>query len=116
MEVKYKEKNLATIKVNDESLEIDLNLSRFTYDESFSFHDQIMDILEKKFKSLEKKLDILIDMREVIYMDSTNIGIIVRFHQYALARNGGIVLLNVSPTVKYLFDTTGLSDLFRFIK
>jgi anti-anti-sigma factor len=115
MEIKYKEKELATVRLNTDSLVIDINQGKFNYDETFSFHDQIKSILETKFASLENKLDIIIDMRKVIYMDSTCIGIFVRFHQYALARKGGIVLLNVNSTVKHLLDMTRLSELFRFI-
>jgi anti-anti-sigma factor len=58
--------------------------------------------------------DVVIDVREVPYMDSTALGCLVRLKRKQLERgNGSVRLTNVEPTVERLLRLTGLDQLFE---
>lgn len=57
--------------------------------------------------------DVIIDVRDVLYFDSTALGCLIHVKKEMLARGGGSVqLIGPQPTVRRLLAITGLEELF----
>ncbi|MFZ7132999.1 MAG: STAS domain-containing protein [Eubacteriales bacterium] len=70
--------------------------------------DKFKQAIEEKMEKKEK--DILVDMENLEYIDSTGLGALIHFR----GRYNGISieLINLKPNVKKLFDITGLTKIF----
>ena len=69
-------------------------------------------------KSLQRLIDsshtkILVDLKDVNYIDSTGLGILVMAYKLARGRNGSIKFSNVSPHISKLFELTNVNKLFE---
>lgn len=60
---------------------------------------------------LKEKLQVIIDLTDVSYMDSTGLGVFVGFYKSINASNGHMELIGLSSRLKRLFDITGLSEI-----
>ncbi|MCD6309758.1 MAG: STAS domain-containing protein [Candidatus Eremiobacteraeota bacterium] len=58
--------------------------------------------------------DIVIDLENVIYMDSTGLGAIVGIYRRMKEKKGKIYLICPNPQVGRVFHSTGLSQIFFF--
>lgn len=54
---------------------------------------------------------LVLDLREVGFVDSSGLGALVSLHRYVEARGGRFVLRSVPPPVMRLFEITRLDDL-----
>lgn len=57
--------------------------------------------------------DVVIDLNEVTYIDSTGLGVFVGALKKSKQKGVGIVLKNLKPNVKKVFSITGLDKVFR---
>ncbi|MFC1587351.1 anti-sigma factor antagonist [Planctomycetota bacterium] len=72
---------------------------------------QIMDQL-----IMENDRNFLIDFRDVSYINSTGMGIMVQYTDTCRNDGGNLALLNVHPKVKVAFDILGLDNYFEMIR
>ena len=58
---------------------------------------------------------VVIDLKEVPYMSSAGLRLLLTAHKTMLAKNGELQLANVQPSVKEVLDITGFSDILNLI-
>ncbi|WP_046175782.1 anti-sigma factor antagonist [Domibacillus indicus] len=69
---------------------------------------------ETAFPYTEKKeTNLVIDLSEVSYMDSTGLGVFVGLFKSLNANDGTMKLVGLSDRLKRLFDITGLADIMN---
>lgn len=70
-------------------------------------------ILREKLSEIDLKenLQVIIDLSEVSYMDSTGLGVFVGFYKSITASKGHMELIGLSSRLKRLFDITGLGEI-----
>ena len=56
-----------------------------------------------------------IDLSRTTFMDCTGLGALIALRKLARARNGGVRLVNPSPTVQRLFDVLRAGELFEIV-
>lgn len=61
--------------------------------------------------TLEDSKEIILDLSEVSYMDSTGLGVFVGFFKNAKVENAKLKLTGLSSRLKRLFDITGLGEI-----
>ncbi len=57
--------------------------------------------------------DLLLDMSEVSYIDSSGLGALIFAHKTSLRRGGALILVNMSPMVTKFLQATGLLAHFQ---
>lgn len=60
----------------------------------------------------EKKIDLQLDCKELVYIDSTTLGALVSIMKEAETYNGKVSLINVRPNIIRLFKITNLDKVF----
>lgn len=60
---------------------------------------------------IDEGRNIVLDFKNVTYMDSAGLGVIVAFYKRVVRCNGHLKLVNLSEKLNRLFDITGLSEL-----
>lgn len=69
---------------------------------------------ETVFPYTEKKnAEIVIDLSDVSYMDSTGLGVFVGLFKNLNANEGTLQLVGLSERLRRLFDITGLADIMN---
>lgn len=69
---------------------------------------------ETVFPYTEKeKVNVVIDLSEVSYMDSTGLGVFVGLFKSLNANGGTLQLIGLSERLRRLFDITGLADIMN---
>ncbi len=61
----------------------------------------------------EAKKNIIIDLKNVTFIDSSSLGIMVLYFTRLEKRNRHIVLINVNDEINELFNISGIIKLFR---
>ena len=56
-----------------------------------------------------------IDLSRTTFMDCTGLGALISLRNLARARNGGVRLLNPTPTVQQLFDVVRAGHMFEIV-
>jgi len=64
-------------------------------------------------KHVEKKDNILIDLSELTFIDSSSLGIIVVYFTKSEKNNRNFALLNINPDIMQMFKITGLDKRMR---
>ncbi|HQO38967.1 MAG TPA: STAS domain-containing protein [Spirochaetota bacterium] len=64
-------------------------------------------------KHVEKKDNILIDLSELTFIDSSSLGIIVVYFTKSEKNNRNFALLNINPDIMQMFKITGLDKRIR---
>ncbi|MBM7717571.1 anti-sigma B factor antagonist [Bacillus thermophilus] len=68
-------------------------------------------VRDELIKHAEKKgMQLVVDLTEVIYMDSTGLGVFVGLFKQLRANEGDLTLTGMSERLQRLFDITGLAD------
>lgn len=60
---------------------------------------------------IKKELQIILDLSEVTYMDSTGLGVFVAFYKRTVKEEAHVKLVGLSSRLLRLFEITGLSEL-----
>ncbi|KPU26461.1 anti-sigma factor antagonist [Caloranaerobacter sp. TR13] len=60
----------------------------------------------------EKNADVILDGEELIYMDSTGLGVLISGLKKLREKGKNIILTNIRPNISKLFDITGLNKVF----
>lgn len=55
---------------------------------------------------------VVVDLAELAFIDSSGLGALIRALKRARERGGGVRVENVSPTVRRVFEITGLVEVF----
>jgi anti-sigma B factor antagonist len=56
-----------------------------------------------------------IDLSRTTFMDCTGLGALIALRKLARARNGGVRLVNPTPTVQRLFDVVRAGQIFEIV-
>ena len=56
-----------------------------------------------------------IDLSRTTFMDCTGLGALIALRKLARARNGGVRLVNPTPTVQRLFDVVRAGQMFEIV-
>ena len=67
-----------------------------------------------KENAIAPKMKMILDLKQISYINSMGIGTIVSSVKRIRANNGEIAFLQLSDEVAHVFDLTGLSELFEF--
>jgi len=68
------------------------------------------DILSEKLT--ERQVDILVDCKELDYLDSTGLGALISILKITRENDNKIYLENIKPNIRKLFDITDLDKVF----
>lgn len=60
----------------------------------------------------EKDIDILIDCSNLEYVDSTGLGVLISVLKRVRESENKIIITNLKPNIRKLFDITGLDKVF----
>ncbi|WP_069651068.1 STAS domain-containing protein [Caloranaerobacter ferrireducens] len=60
----------------------------------------------------EKSADVILDGEELVYMDSTGLGVLISGLKKLREKGKNIILINIRPNINKLFDITGLNKVF----
>ena len=74
---------------------------------------ELKDILEEKVKG--KGFELVIDMQELLYMDSSGIGILIKTLNYCKKQDIRVSVANIRPTVEKILKVSGISSYFEII-
>jgi anti-anti-sigma factor len=55
---------------------------------------------------------VTVDLREVSFMDSTGLALLLKADRHLRSQDAGIVLINVQPAVARLLSVSGVGDYF----
>ncbi|MBS4202311.1 anti-sigma factor antagonist [Bacillus sp. FJAT-49732] len=58
-------------------------------------------------------IKMIVDLKDVSYMDSTGLGVFVGLFKTLKAENGELILTGLSDRLKRLFEITGLADVMN---
>lgn len=61
-------------------------------------------------------MEVVLDLSEVNYMDSTGLGVFVGFYKEIQANNGNMVITGLNQRLYRLFEITGLDDIMQIEK
>ncbi|SDC05143.1 STAS domain-containing protein [Geotoga petraea] len=70
----------------------------------------------KKLKEEVKKMNnnnIVMDFKEVSYLDSAGIGALISIHKDLQNKSGSLTIINIDKKIKELFEMVGLSKLMN---
>lgn len=62
------------------------------------------------------KVNIVIDMNSLEYIDSAGLGVLITFQKRVLQRNGGVTVRGLQGVVRELFELTRLDKVFDIEK
>ncbi|MHC5529025.1 anti-sigma factor antagonist [Priestia megaterium] len=71
--------------------------------------------LKEKFMEITEhtETEIIVDLTDVSYMDSTGLGVFIALLKANKKNNGSLKFVGVSERIKRLFDITGLTDILN---
>lgn len=70
----------------------------------------------KKLKEIVKQMNksnIVMDFKDVNYLDSAGIGALISIHKDLQNKSGSLEIINIDKKIKELFDMVGLSKLMN---
>ncbi len=59
--------------------------------------------------------DVVIDLKDVPYMSSAGLRLLLTVHKMMLAKGGELQIANVQPSVREVLDITGFSDILNLV-
>ena len=69
---------------------------------------------EDSIKVVEKnKLDLIIDAKELVYIDSTGLGALISIYKRVKEHQNKIIIENLKPNVQKIFAITDLDKIFE---
>ncbi len=74
------------------------------------FAEQIRNEIELKFEE-NKARDIILSFKNVRFMDSSGIGMVIGRYKYVVARGGNLVACDLTLEAKRIFDMSGLGKI-----
>lgn len=58
----------------------------------------------------EGKNKVILDFHDVLYMDSTGLGTVVKAANTLAEKEGKLYIIGVKPTIKKIFDVSGITE------
>jgi len=94
------------IKTNDH--EIFLNLSgEINIEESTFIREELLQLIDDGYQKIN------VDLRNVTFIDSSGLGVLVAIHNRLQVKGGHLVIRGLAGNVKELFELTRLTKLFH---
>ncbi len=76
----------------------------------------LLPLKEKIFKLLENDIFIKLNLKNVSYIDSSGIGLIVDIYNTIRNKNGELIIFNVSDDIVEIFEMLNLTKFFNIDK
>ncbi|NIQ95502.1 MAG: STAS domain-containing protein [Desulfuromonadales bacterium] len=95
------------IHEKDDVLLMEIKEERLDAHNSGELKNRMLNLFE------EGKINIVINLGEVRFIDSSGLGALVSGYKNASARNGNLKLCNLQPQVKSMFELTRLHRVFE---
>ena len=57
---------------------------------------------------------VILDCTEMNYISSSGLRVFLSMHKEVTSKNGKLIIKNLQPLVKHVFDMTGFSQIFNF--
>ncbi|BBE31700.1 anti-sigma F factor antagonist [Tepiditoga spiralis] len=71
-------------------------------------------IKEVKEKILDLKLsEMILDFKDVSYLDSSGIGMLISLHKTAQLKSGSLEIINIEEKIRKLFEMVGLDKILN---
>ena len=99
-------------KFIEASADMDDECSRLTISGEIDLNT--IEVLEPKLEEMLKEdKDILIDMENVKFIDSTGLGTLVKLYKDQKARNRKVTIINTRVNVRNIFKITCMEEMFN---
>lgn len=99
-------------KFIEASVDMDDECSRLTISGEIDLNT--IEVLEPKLEEMLKEdKDILIDMENVKFIDSTGLGTLVKLYKDQKARNRKVTIINTRVNVRKIFKITCMEEMFN---
>ena len=98
---------LVKIQEHDTVVQIEVNEERLDAHNSGELKAQMLNLFE------EGKTNLVVDLQEVRFVDSSGLGALVSGFKNASARNGNLKLSGLQPQVRSMFELTRLHRVFE---
>lgn len=76
------------------------------------YAEQVRDVIEKEYINCEFK-NIILSFKNIRFMDSSGIGMVIGRYKFAKARGGTLVACDLTLEAKRIFDISGLGKIIR---
>ncbi|HHY72400.1 MAG TPA: STAS domain-containing protein [Bacillus bacterium] len=76
-------------------------------DDASSLRDQLLTYTDKGYNNF------LLDLKELTYIDSAGLGVIIGIHKRAFNNGGKVVIEGIQGPVKEIFELTRLTKVFE---
>ncbi|MBN2644106.1 MAG: STAS domain-containing protein [Desulfuromonadaceae bacterium] len=96
-----------TLQEFDKAISVSIEEERLDAHNSNELKAQLLNLFE------EGKINIIIDLKSVRFIDSSGLGALVSGFKNASSRNGGVKLCGLQPQVKSMFELTRLHRVFE---
>ncbi|MDQ0155647.1 anti-sigma factor antagonist [Robertmurraya andreesenii] len=63
--------------------------------------------------STKEKMKIIVNLKDVVYMDSTGLGVLVGIFKNIRSNQGELQIIGLTGRLKRLFEITGLADIMN---
>ncbi len=93
-------------KKNDKFLKIIIEMKQIDL-------SNLLPLKENIFKVISKECFVELDLKEVTYIDSSGIGLIVDIYNNLRNKKGELMLLNVSSDIIEIFEMLNLTKFFK---
>lgn len=95
------------VEERGEAMLIEVGEERLDAHNSSELKAQMLSLFE------ENRINLLVDLKEVRFVDSSGLGALVSGFKNASARNGNLKLCGLQPQVKSMFELTRLHRVFE---
>ncbi|PLX94459.1 MAG: anti-anti-sigma factor [Desulfuromonas sp.] len=95
------------VEERGEAMLIEVGEERLDAHNSSDLKSQMLNLFE------ENRTNLLVDLKEVRFVDSSGLGALVSGFKNASARNGNLKLCGLQPQVKSMFELTRLHRVFE---
>lgn len=73
--------------------------------------DEFRSFIEKEIEPVDK--DLLIDIKDLDYLDSTGLGLFMKIYKISQARSKSVSIINPKENILKLFKITDLTEVFN---
>ena len=63
----------------------------------------------------DRDKEVLLDMQDILYMDSSGVGVLIKFLNHCKERDSKISIANLKPAIEKIFKVSGLIPYFNIL-
>ena len=99
----------------EESLKItfenELAVLKFDGEVIFDNSNQLKEEAKKQLSAKEKIEDLLVDLSQVPYLDSSGVGVLLSLFKFMKTRGGSLAIANPNEKIRRVFDVTKMTEI-----